>query len=189
MSDLQKLVENITATAELMGSQLSGQALAVMAEDLAGYAPKDVSRALQRVRRECQRFSLAAVISRLPGGWPGAEEAWAEFPKDEWQTGVVTQEALKAWGVAMPLWDGGDKIGARMAFKESYDRMVGESENKMPNWSVSLGFDKEGRADPIKKAVEQGRLPSQSVKKYLPELGDESVSLQQLVTKLEAISE
>lgn len=169
MDNLDDIVEHITATAEVMGHQVSGSAVAIMAEDLAAYPLADVLEALGRVRRECQRFTLAAVIERIPNGWPGAEEAWATFPKDEAESGVVTQEALAAWAVALSLWEYGDKVGARMAFKETYEKAVAKvAGTKPPEWVPTLGYDRDGREPVIRRAIEQGKLTKEQAKHLLP---------------------
>lgn len=168
MDSIDQIVEAVTATAEIMGQQVSATAIALIAEELSEYPSDDVSMALRRVRRECQRFSLAAIIERLPNGWPGPEEAWASFPKSDDDTGVVTHEALVAWGVAEPLWDDGDKIGARMAFREAYSSAVANAEQKRPAWQVSLGYDKAKREEPIRKAIDQGLIAYERVQHMLP---------------------
>lgn len=168
MDNLDRIVEVVTATAEVMGQQMTPTAIALIAEDLSDYPIADVEKALRRVRRECQRFSLAAVIERLPNGWPGPEEAWASFPKSEEDTGIVTQEALQAWGIAAPLWEGGDKVGARMAFKEAYQSAVAQADRRIPQWQVSLGWDKERREEPIRRAIEQGLISHEHAQHMLP---------------------
>lgn len=168
MDDIDRIVEAVTATAEVMGQQMTATAIALIAEDLSEYPIADVDKALRRVRRECQRFSLAAVIERLPNGWPGPEEAWASFPKSEEDTGVVTQEALRAWGIAEQLWEHGDKVGARMAFKEAYQEAVAQADMRTPQWQVSLGWDVKKREEPIKRAIEQGLISYERVQHILP---------------------
>ena len=172
MDDIDRIVEAVTATAEVMGQQMTATAIALIAEDLSEYPIADVDKALRRVRRECQWFSLAAVIERLPNGWPGPDEAWAAFPKDERETGVITPEAMQAWTIAMPLWDGGDQIGARMAFREAYVRLVAECTARRPTWTVTLGYDRDARVAPIQRAVEAGRLTHDEAQKFLPHYSD-----------------
>lgn len=110
----------------------------------------------------------ADIIAQIEGlaendGRPGAEEAWAMSiaARDEAETLVWTQEMATAWGIAKPVMDAGDEVGARMAFKEAYARLVDEARRqRMPAfWSVSQGFDAERRAPAISAAVAAGRLP------------------------------
>lgn len=162
---MQKLLENLAATAELMGQQISPPALAVMAKDLSVYPQNVVIEALGLLRRESKfKMTLAAVIEKVellqPDGRPGADEAWAMIPKDEQSSVVMTEEMAEALGIARPLLDEGDKIAARMAFKEAYARIVGANKTAgiKPKWFPSLGSDKTGRDVVLAEAVRLGRL-------------------------------
>ncbi len=110
----------------------------------------------------------ADVIAQIEGtaatdGRPGAEEAWAIAlrARDEADTVVWTREIAEALGIARPILDMGDEVGARMAFRESYARLVdGARRQHMPvSWDVSLGFDPQRRDEAVRAAVEAGRLP------------------------------
>ncbi len=162
---MQKLLEHMAATAELMGQQISPSALAVMAKDLSVYPQNVVIEALGMLRRESKfKMTLAAVIEKVeqlrPDGRPGADEAWAMIPKDEQTSVVMTEEMAEALGIVKPLLDDGDKIAARMAFKEAYTRIVGANKTAgiKPKWFPSLGADKTGRDLVIAEAVRLGRL-------------------------------
>ena len=61
----EQLATAIAATAEVVGSQISGNAIAVMVVDLSEYPIDAVMAALARVRRECNRFTLSEVVRRL----------------------------------------------------------------------------------------------------------------------------
>lgn len=109
----------------------------------------------------------ADVIAQIIGivaddGRPGAEEAWAMAIKsrDEAVTVVWTAEVSEALGVAQPLLDAGDEVGARMAFKEAYTRMVNDARQARarPVWSVSLGHNAAGRDAVLLPHVEAGRI-------------------------------
>lgn len=95
-------------------------------------------------------------------GRPGAEEAWAIAlaGKSEAETVVWTNECAQAWFAALPVMNMGDEVGARMAFKESYNRMVLEARNRREpvSWEVSEGFDKERRRVAIASAIDAGRI-------------------------------
>mgnify|MGYP005812253739 CR=1 FL=1 len=96
-------------------------------------------------------------------GRPGPEEAWAMSlaAADERVTVVWTGEAAHAWAAAKPVFAIGDEVGARMAFREVYGRLVAEAraQGRPVQWAVSLGWDEEGRREPIAAAVAAGRLP------------------------------
>lgn len=139
------VVKALAVVCELTGTQFSAAAQAVILRQLGTYQPKQVIAALERCSVECRgRLSLADVVSRLDDGRPGAEEAWASFPKEESDAGCVTQEMSAAWGACHKLYEDGDHVGARMAFKEAYAREVtkGRASSQSPVWRVSPGFDK-----------------------------------------------
>lgn len=171
---MQKLLEIIAATAELMGTQLSPMALAVMAKDLQSYDVELVMQALSNVRKNANRFNLAAIIAEIealkPDGRLGAEEAWASYPHNEADSAVITDEMAEAMRVAHPLMLDGDNIGARMAFKEAYLRIVknNKANEVKPRWFPSLGHCKEGREQVLKEAVEKGRLTNDHAMSLLP---------------------
>lgn len=107
---------------------------------------------------------VIAQIRQLEGsdGRPGAEEAWAMAlrSRDEAETVVWTREMAEAWGVARQVLQLGDEVGARMAFREAYGRLVdGARRQRIPaEWTVSEGFDSARRADAIRTAVDAGLL-------------------------------
>jgi len=111
----------------------------------------------------------ADVIAQIEGhaaddGRPGAEEAWATALQgcDEAASIVWTAETAEAWGIARHVLAIGDEVGARMAFRETYERLVGEARaaRRSVEWAVSLGFDPQQRAAAIEQAVAAGRLPA-----------------------------
>lgn len=109
----------------------------------------------------------ADIIAQIEGfaeddGRPGPEEAWALAlsAADEDATVVWTSEMAWAWGLAKHVFDNGDEVGARMTFREAYNRRVDEARRQsMPaQWAVSLGHDQERRRLAVETAVEMGRL-------------------------------
>ncbi len=61
-------------------------------------------------------------------GRPSADEAWALALEtfDEAATVCLTDEILLAAVAASPVWESGDRVGARMAFKAAYERVLNE---------------------------------------------------------------
>lgn len=173
------IVKAITVTAELTGAQMSGAAIAVMAQDLtAQHSDEAIIRALTRCRRELSRpLTAGAVFDRLgeSDGRPSADEAWALSidAADEAKTVVWTNEAQQAFSLARPILDEGDKIGARMAFRDAYDRIVRNNREAgiQATWSASLGWDKDLRVSVLKKAESNGLLPAPQVASLLPHIG------------------
>lgn len=98
----------------------------------------------------------------------GADEAWAIAIEsfNEEVTVIWTNEMAKARAIAWPIWESGDSVGARMAFKEAYNRIIDNS--KLPEWQVSLGFDVKGRENALEKAVASGLLTKHQASAYLP---------------------
>ena len=63
MDSIDQIVEAVTATAEIMGQQVSATAIALIAEELSEYPSDDVSMALRRVRRSASGFRLRRLSS------------------------------------------------------------------------------------------------------------------------------
>lgn len=155
------LLKALAVTAELLGTTHSKEAAAVLAADLAQYPEALVIAALAKCRREVKgRLTLADIVTRIDDGRPGPEEAWAQIPKSEAETVVWCEEAAQAYGVALPLLEEGDHVGARMAFREAYAKRVADARTsgKPVQWLVSLGHDQRGRQEAIAQAVTQGRI-------------------------------
>lgn len=171
----------IAVTAELTGTELSATALRVMDADLAAYPEAAVLRALDRCRKELKgRLTLSAVLERVEeeDGRPGADEAWsiALSSADEAETVVWTEEMAQAYGVARPVLDARDKVGARMAFREAYERIVRDARaaGAPCRWTVSIGQDAERRAVALQAAVTLKRLAPAAITQYLPHIKADS---------------
>lgn len=117
----------------------------------------------------------ADILAQVEGaaandGRPGAEEAWAIALRgvDETETVVWTTETAEAWGVARPVHAAGDEVGARMAFREAYGRLIeaARRSRRPVQWVVTEGHDAQRRQVAITDAVQAGRLPASA----LPEL-------------------
>lgn len=165
-----ELVKALAVTAECCGTEISVPVAKMMASDLSEYPLDAVLKALLKVRREHQgRLTLAAVISRIDDGRPGADEAWAQIPRDEYTTSVLTKEMMQALAVAQPLLNEGDQIAARMAFKDAYKKLVDEARTgRIPvSWSISIGWDKAGRVSELADAVIAGKIGQSAALHYL----------------------
>jgi hypothetical protein len=170
----ERLLQALATTAELMNSQLSPGALAMMVKDLSAYSQENIYQALTNMRKTAKFFNLPTLIDELqklsPNRRISADEAWALYPHNEADSAVITNEMAEAMGIAQTLLNEGDKIGARMAFKQAYDRIVetNKSNGIDPKWFASLGHEPEGRELVVKEAVRLGRLPSSSIQTLLP---------------------
>ena len=178
-----ELLQAVAVTAELCGRTFSEGAARMFVEDLARFPEPAVLQALTRCRREVKGIlTVQDVVSRLDDGRPGPEEAWAQMPFDEAQSVVWTAEMAHAFGVALPLLEEGDKVAARMAFKEAYTRLVSRARDDglAVSWTPSLGYDKNGRDAVLKEAVAKGRLTydhAQSIAPSLPPPNSQIVGL------------
>lgn len=166
------VLKAIAATAELTGTELSEAALLVFEADLAGYTEQQVIAALTRCRRELRgRLTVADVIDRISsaGGHPTANEAWGMVLTsiDEAETVVWTDQIAEAAAIARPVLDAGDEVGARMSFRDAYERILRESSDA-PRWFPSLGHDPEKRGIAIDRAVRSGLLTQQHAAGLLP---------------------
>lgn len=174
--NLDRIIDAISVTAESLGQSLSPSAIALLAQDLEAERASDeaVLNALYLVRRECRRLTLADILERLwaHDGRPVADEAWmtALVAQDESATVIWTEETRQAFEIARPALEINDKIGARMAFRAAYDRIVAESrESGRPvQWEASLGFDPECRRIALEAAVQTGKLQPNHAQGLLP---------------------
>lgn len=116
----------------------------------------------QRGRWFPKPADLIAQLEARAGddGRPGAEEAWsiALAGRDEADTIVWTAEMAQAWGVVQPVLLAGDRIGARMAFKEAYARIVDEARQarRPVQWVAALGHDSTRHLDALRRAANLG---------------------------------
>ena len=169
-----KTLQALTVTAEITGTQFSATALEAMDMELSHYDEGQVLSALRTCYREVKtRLTLAHIIEKLESinGYVTADEAWATYPHDESKTAVVTEVMHLAMGLgAQDLLNEGDKVGARMAFKSAYDRLVDEqkAQGVRPQWIVTLGHDKLGREPALKKAVQMGLIKQDYATALLP---------------------
>lgn len=168
---VKTILEAIAVTVELIGGEFSTAAKVAMAEELASYSEESVLSALRRCRREVKgRLTMADILSRLDDGRPGAEEAWGLYPKDEFGSAAVTTEMQLAMSAAWPLIQDGDRVAGRMAFKESYERIVAQNRAaSIPvKWEVTLGTDHGGREAALVDATQRKRIGVDHAMKLLP---------------------
>jgi len=132
---------------------------------LAPFPLATVRQALDEHVRTSRFPPTPAEILELIGGndgRPGAEEAWALAlrDRDERLTVVWTKEMRVAWSAARPVLIGGDEVGARMAFREAYNREVESARRRCEpvHWDLSIGQDSALAAESIRVAVADGRL-------------------------------
>lgn len=179
-----RLALAICATAEIMGHTLTADAAVTMADDLAYYSPESVALALKACRREVNgKLTLSAILQRVQAadGRPAKDEAWsiALAASDEFDTVVLTDEIQLALNGVRAVLDTGDKVGARMAFLSTYERLVlqARAEGKPTQWNVSIGFDPGRRIAAVTAAVQMQRIPRDRGQLLLADLSHEPITL------------
>lgn len=125
----------------------------------------------------------ADVIGQIQGviaddGRPGKDEAWsiALCSQDEGDTVLITEEILAALSVAQPLLEIRDKVAARLAFVEAYEKQLVQARRaaKPVKWIVSLGDDKGRRAHALQEGVRLGRLTQDQAEPHLLRIAQET---------------
>ncbi|AGY57131.1 hypothetical protein [Gloeobacter kilaueensis] len=164
------------------GRPLNPAAVPVWWAVLEPFALEGVEAALYAWAAKEQKAPVPADIARmlsaeLADGWPGADEAWALLPLSEYDSGLLTDEAAEAMGVALPLAYRGDETGARMAFRDAYNRCrdAAIAAGKRPRWFFTCGMDPTRRAPVLLDAVRKRRLPLDHCLQFLP--GDHAPEL------------
>lgn len=174
-TDAEQLLEQLYATAEVLGSEIKPAAASLIVRDLRQHHRAEVEQALARCRSELTgRLTLAAILERMPSAnaFLSANEAWALAltGQDEMETVIWTNEVAAAMSVAGPVLALGDKVGARMAFIGAYEREVAQAkaEGRKPEWTVSLGHSPERRQTAIDEGIKKGLLEAPKVDHLLP---------------------
>lgn len=170
-----RVLEAIAVAAEMTGTELSKAALRGMELELEAYPEPDVLAALGRCRRELKhRLTLADIIERIDkrDGRPAADEAWAKAlaGMDENTTVVLNNEICEAMATARPIFQAGDEVGARMAFRATYERIVqANREAKVSvHWWASLGHDEQKREAAVQEGIQRGQLGHEAARLVLP---------------------
>lgn len=171
-ADFDAFAAMLDDVAGLYGKVLTPGQKAITFRALAAYPLAEVRAAFHAHVQDPQRGRFmplpADVIAQIDGlaaddGRPGPEEAWAIALRaaDEADTVVWTAEMAEAWAIARPLLEGRDQVGARMAFREAYARLVDAARRqRMPaTWSASFGFDAGRRHAALAEAAAAGRIP------------------------------
>ena len=155
----------LVATAEALGQTLSDNAAGLMAADLSTFPKEQLRTALSRTRMECTgRLTLKLILDQLDAlqGRLGVNEAWALAlrSRDEQETVVWTDEIERAWVAASSMAAGRDLVGARMAFKDAYERITLQARDtlKRPEPRIAVGWDADRRLQVVVQAHQEGRL-------------------------------
>lgn len=176
-SQKTEFIKMLTEALASYGKQLPEAAFAAAWWDnLQPFPLRAVEIAFQGYLADNGEFApLPAGIAKrckLMDGRPNSEEAWAIAlqSQDEANTVVWTEEIAQAFGICQTVLDMGDEVGARMAFKEAYSRIIAEarSTHKSAKWVASLGWDADKRVAVLQNASVAGLLPAPTVTALLP---------------------
>lgn len=172
--DQTVFIQLLVSCGEVYDKEVKEGQIALFWEVVRDYSLAQVTQSFSRHIKTNKFFPTPAdIIANIPAakyaGHIGADEAWTLALKamDEAETVILNAEILQARQVAMAIYDSGDKVGARMAFKDAYQRAV--LANERPRWFVSLGHDKNSREAEVEKAYEAGLIGYATVLKYLPD--------------------
>lgn len=125
----------------------------------------------------------ADLIRQIEGvkaedGRPGKDQAWsiALCSLDDDETVVLTPEILAALDSAKPLLEMRDKVAARMAFIEVYEKLVARArgEGRPIEVTISLGDDKARRQIAIEDGLRRGMLTNAQADPHLVRIAQET---------------
>lgn len=181
LSEKKQFLEMLTETLASYAKPLPEAAiLAAWWSNLEPFPLRAVAMAFSDYRMENGDFAPVpagiAMRCKLMDGRPGVEEAWAIAltSQDEADTVVWTSEMAEAFAICMPVLQAGDEVGARMAFKDAYNRLVAAARlaGKPAAWNASLGWDMRKREAAIGRAHVAGLLAAPAVHALLPNYSD-----------------
>lgn len=171
--DFRQFAEKWTDAHEIMagGKIFSQRAMTTIFDLLKDYPLEAVSQAV-KIHMKKGKFApvpsdiTEIIIEHTGQKHIGADEAWglALDSFDENSTVVITKEISEARGAILDIYNAGDIIGARMGFRDAYNRIVSTASS--PSWFVSEGFDNARKIDAVQKAIGLGRLPAGAASKY-----------------------
>lgn len=178
MMTKRELVEGIaTLRAEYEDMRpIDGHRLEMWWEALKNFPAGSIKASVMRhITTNHFKPQLADIVkgcaAQLDGCWLGADEAWALMPKSEHESAMLTDEIAQAMAGASSLIQGGDKVAARMAFKDAYTRLVDKAklEGRSPRFFPSFGTDAPGRVTMLANAVRAKQISLEVATTALPE--------------------
>ena len=178
---LNWISDELTILAETFAESLSEQRQEIYCGGLLDIPRDRLRAAFRRAHRELKYFPKLAELREFAGalpvglrdGRPGPEEAWARMPKGERMEDdsiVWCEEERIAYGACRSLLLNGDQTGARMAFKERYEKELIESRShgRPVQWTMSVGYDIEHRLVTLAAAVEDKLMSLERALDFVP---------------------
>lgn len=173
--DKQRFSEAMDALGVIYDKEISVDMKSLYWEDLENYPIAAIEAACKAHRRDRDRGRFfpkpADLLARIGGDAyhipPEAAWAIALESLDENRTVIWTEEIQRAREAARPIWEIGDKYGARMAFVKAYEAIL-LATSHAPRYQVSVGNDPAQRQDALSQAMKDGLLTSDQAKHYLP---------------------
>lgn len=197
MELLDWINDQLTILAEAFGEPLTEERQEIYCASLTNIEYDRLSIAFRRALSELTWFPKIAELREFAGvcsrasndGRPGPEEAWARMPKGERMeedSVVWCEEERAAYAACRPLLLEGDQIGARMAFKERYERelVAAHAEGRPVYWSISAGYDMEQRLSTLSSAVQERRISLTAALNFVP--GERQVDFAHMLPSAEA---
>lgn len=173
-SDYKQFTEEWKAAHEVMpgGKVLSVKAMDMTIEALNEFPIQHVIGAIKK-HIKTGRFAptpadiIEIIADHTRTKHIGPDEAWtiALAAMDEFETVIWTKEIAEAKAIAQGIYDEGDKVAARMAFKSAYERIIKTASR--PAWYVTEGFDAQRRIEAVRQGVDRGLLPREALQKYI----------------------
>jgi hypothetical protein len=172
--DLKIWITNqVSVLAVMFGVDVTEELFEMYTEHLADIPKEQLQQAFWKASRDLKFFPKIAelrelaLLRALNDGRPGPEEAWARMPKGnrmEDDSVVWCEEERVAYGACRSLLLDGDRIGARLAFKERYEKELAEarSHGRPVQWTMSVGYDMEHRLAALATAVQEKRMTLES---------------------------
>lgn len=194
MNSQQKtsIVDALMVAYEVMGREMSEAGAQMILRALDGFEFEAVMTAIKRTVSEAKFITPAEIISRVDDGRPDPEKAWSEvchYDPDDTYTECMTEEQSLARGACWHLLASGDKVAARMAFKEEYVKLCAENRlKKQPvKYVFQMGRNKDNRLEVVKQAILDGKITQKTALAKLPEKREEILNLPALPSAKEAM--
>lgn len=184
-ADRREFAALLSATAAYYDRKLTPETLAIYWQGLADLPLETVRAAVNAHVQDPGAGQFMPKIADIrrqievhrDDGHPGAEEAWsiALQARHESASVVWTEQISRAFfQAALPLLDEGDKIAARRAFLERYERELDDARKAgvSAKWTASLGSDPDQREQAMEQAVRLGRIGREQAQRLLPHSED-----------------